>query len=214
MSIRIAITDDHPMVISGLKNMLGDYPHIEITGSYTSGKALLEGLAAVPQQPDILLMDVCLPDIPGNELARTVKDTWPSIRIIAVTSLDTLFYVKDMLQQGCMGYLLKKSEQQTLIQAIEEVYRGEQFIEPMLKEQLLDSLLNTRKQAGAGTHLTRREKEILRLIVQEYTNQEIAEKLFLSESTVKNHRFSLLQKLDVKNSIGLARVAFQMGLIE
>jgi len=212
MSIRIAITDDHPLVIIGLQQVLGAYPHLEVRATYPSGAALLAGLEHAC--PDVLLLDIQLPDMQGAELARIITKKYPAVGILVLTSLDNAFHAKTMLQQGCLGYLLKNSDPQVLVQAIEQVHRGEQFIEPSLKEELLLNLSRTKKQAaGVLPQLTRREKEILQLIVAEHTNQEIADKLFLSERTVKNHRMSLLHKLNVKNSIGLARIALEMGLV-
>lgn len=211
MQIRVAITDDHPLVVIGLQQMLAPYTHIAIQAVYASGEALLKGIET--EQPDILLLDIQLPDKPGNELARVIHKKYPAIGIIILSSLDNAYYVKDTLQQGCMGYLLKNSDPSILLEAIETVHRGEQFIEPSLKEEILNDLFQNKKQAAhLEPQLTRREKEILQLIVAEMSNQEIAEKLFLSEATVKNHRKSLLHKLDVKNSVGLAKVALKLGL--
>src|SRR5690606_37331878 len=126
---------------------------------------------------------------------------------------DNTWHAKTMLQHGCIGYLLKNSDPKILIEAVEQVYQGGQFIEPSIREELLQNLSRTKKQAaGINPQLTRREKEILKLVVAENTNQEIADKLFLSERTVKNHRLSLLHKLNVKNSVGLARIALELGL--
>jgi len=211
MSIRIAITDDHPLVIIGLKQVFSAYGHIEVQATYNLGAALLEGLER--EQPDVLLLDIQLPDMPGTELARIISKKYPSVRIIALTSMDNTFHAKTMLQHGCLGYLLKNSDPQVLLQAVEQVHRGEQFIEPSIREELLQNLSRSKKQAaGINPQLTRREKEILKLVVAENTNQEIADKLFLSERTVKNHRLSLLHKLNVKNSVGLARIALELGL--
>jgi DNA-binding NarL/FixJ family response regulator len=212
MSIRIAITDDHPLVIVGLKQVLGLHPRMQVIAEFSSGTALLEGIELA--QPDILLLDVQLPDIQGPELARTISKKYPRTGILALTSLDNVFHAKTMLQHGCLGYLLKNSDPAILVEAIEHVHRGEQFLEPSIREELLLNLSRTKKQAaGLLPQLTRREKEILQLIVAEHTNQEIADKLFLSERTVKNHRMSLLHKLNVKNSIGLARIALELGLV-
>ncbi len=215
MNIKLAIADDHPLMLSGLQNVLQTYNHISICNTYASGNELLEGLAQ--QQPDVLLLDINLPDKTGNELIRIINKKYPHISVIALTSLDSAFHIKDMMQHGCKGYLLKNTPAHVLVEAIEKVYEGEEFLEPAIKEQLLRSMLKMKQQSGAGvlsTKLTRREHEILQLIAEEYTSQEIAEKLSLSQRTVDNHRFSLLQKLQVKNSIGLVRAAMQLGLIE
>jgi DNA-binding NarL/FixJ family response regulator len=210
MYIKVAIADDHRLVNNGLQNILGNYKHIEVQAVYLTGTALLEGLAQL--QPDVLLLDIQLPDKTGNELARIISKKYPKIKILALTNLDTPFHIKDMLEHGCLGYLVKNTDQQTLVQAIEQVYNGEQFLEPHLKEELLKSL--SKNNTAKNISLSRREKQILELIVKEYTSQEIAEKLFISQRTVETHRFSLCQKLEVKNLVGLTKVAIQMGLVE
>jgi len=211
--IKVGITDDHPLVVKGLQNVLSAYPHLVVSHTYATGEELLAGLRR--EQPDVLLLDINLPDKTGNELIRVISKKYPGIRVLALTSIDSSFHVKDMMQHGCMGYLLKNADAEMLVQAIERVYAGEEFLEPELKDRLLRSMLKIKKQAEhIRPTLTRREKEILQLIAGEYTSQEIAQKLSLSQRTVDNHRFSLLQKLHAKNSIGLVKSALQLGLIE
>ncbi len=157
MHIRIVITDDHPMVVSGLKNMLYYDKHIEICSTYSTGKDLLAGL--VQEQPDILLLDIQLPDLMGNELARTISKKYPDIGIIAITSQESSFHVKDMMSHGCRGYLSKTVDQKTLKEAIETVFNGDEFLEPALKEDLLRDVLKSRKETQFIPSLTKRENE-------------------------------------------------------
>lgn len=213
MSIKIVITDDHPLAIAGLQNMLCNVPGIEVTAAYNTGAALLEGLSY--QQPDILLLDVLLPDKKGTELAAYITHTYPQVRIIALTSLDAPIHVRSMMREGCKGYVLKNTDKGSLVYAIEQVYNGHEYIEPALKEKLLYNVIHYRKLAtGKSPNLTHREKEILKLIVAEYTSQQIADQLFLSLRTVETHRFNLQKKLAVNNTIGLVKAAIQMGLID
>lgn len=213
MPIKVAITDDHPLAVAGLQNMLASCSHIFVQNTYYNGADLLRGLETT--QPDVLLLDVILPDIKGSELAAMIHSRYPAIKILAITSLDAPVHVKAMLRNGCTGYLLKNTDVQTLIHAIEEVNEGREYIEPSIKEQMLQNVLHFRKNTNIKKPtLTRRETEILHLIIEENTNQEIADKLFLSLRTIENHRFSLFQKLDVKNTVGLVKVAIQLGLIE
>lgn len=210
-SINVVITDDHPLVIAGLTNMLRTTSHIRVLACYASGQALMEGLQTI--QPDVILLDILMPGKKGTEIAAFITHTYPAVKILAVSSLDAPAYVKSMMRNGCKGYLLKNADQTTLIQAIEALYNGEEFIQPQLKEQMLHNMLHYKKQLpGEAPSLTRREKEILELIVKEYSNQQIADQLYISLRTVENHRFNLQQKLEVKNSIGLIKVAIQMGL--
>jgi DNA-binding NarL/FixJ family response regulator len=213
--IKVSIVDDHPMVISGLTNMLQPFKNIKVVSHFFNGKDLMEGL--VQHLPDVILMDIMMPGIQGPELVRQVKGLYPHIKILAVTSLDTPGQIRNMMQCGCSGYLLKNTDQNILVEAIEKAFAGEEFIEPALKEQLVQSVLRFKEKSEPNKHtnkvvLTRREKEILQLIIQENSNQQIADKLFVSLRTVENHRFNLQQKLQVKNMIGLVKVAIQMGL--
>lgn len=213
MSIKVIITDDHPLAIAGLKNMLQAFSHIHVIAAYTSAEALLEGLQT--EQPDVLLLDILMPDKKGTEVTDIISQHYPAIKMLAVTSLDAPVYIKHMMRNGCKGYLLKSVEQDTLAQAIEALHRGEEFIQPQLKEQMLQNMLHFKKQQpGDIPSLTRREKEILELIVKEYSNQQIADQLYISLRTVENHRFNLQQKLEVKNAIGLIKIAIQMGLAD
>lgn len=210
--IKITIVDDHPLIVRGLKALLRDVPDIEIIDIFHNGKDLLEGLEK--QQPDVLLLDVLMPDKTGLELAGILKQTYPDIRILALTNMDTNFYIKGMLNQGVLGYLLKNSDEATLIQAIKTVYNGEPYLDPILKERAWRDVMKTKNQESAEHSLTRREKEILKLIANEYTSQEIADKLFLSLRTVETHRLNLLIKLGTKNTVGLVKAAIQMGLAD
>lgn len=214
--INIAIADDHPMVISGLKNMLQPYAHINIIDIYQSGTALLDGLRL--RIPDILLLDIVLPDLKGYELAGIITEQYPSIRILCITSLDAPSSVKAMMRNGSKGYLLKNADLDTLLLAIETVYNGGEYIEPVIKEQMLQNMFRYKEKETPQTEhkktsLTRREQEILKLIVQELSNQEIAEKLVVSLRTIENHRYNLQQKLNIKNTVGLVKVAIEMGLV-
>ena len=133
MPISVAITDDHPLAINGIQNMLLADKEITIIGTYTNAALLWEGLKA--RLPDILLLDILLPDAKGSELATELVRQYPDLRIIAITSLDTPSYVKAMIRAGCKGYLLKNTDQQTLIHAVREVIEGREYIEPTLKEE-------------------------------------------------------------------------------
>jgi len=213
MPISVAIVDDHPLAISGIKSMLSGFPQVEVVDCYNNALSLMNGLQQ--RQPDVLLLDILLPDRSGKELAPEISKVYPNIRIIALTSLDAPSVVKNMMQKGCLGYLLKDTDETTLIAAIEHTYAGEEFIEPSLKEHMIQHMLKPRKKdASMIPDLTQREKEILKLIVSEHTTREIADKLFISFRTVENHRYSLLQKLDVKNTAGLVRIALELGLAD
>ncbi len=215
--IDIFVVDDHSLVIAGIRNLLSNAEHIRIVGEFSNGRSLLDALRYI--QPDILLLDILLPDKNGKDIALVLAKQYPAVKIIALTSLDAPVHVKSMMRNGCRGYLLKNAGQETLIQAIETVHGGGQYIEPSLEKQMLDNFLNfknNQKKESAGfqnTKLTKREKEILQLLVKENSNQDIAEQLYVSVRTVEFHRQNLQQKLDVKTPMGLMKAAIEMGLV-
>src|SRR5690606_12947629 len=126
MKIRTMILDNHPMTIHGITVMLQAYPEIQIISTYTTGTELLAALEK--DQPDVLLLDVMLPDISGKEVAEQINNKWPSVRILAITSLDAPSHVKSMMRRGCTGYLLKDTDAATLAHAIKQVHAGIEFI--------------------------------------------------------------------------------------
>lgn len=205
--INVAIVDDQVIILNGLQKILAEAEHINVSALYNSGDELLEGLEKA--QPDVLLLDIQMPGRSGIELAAIISKKYPAVKMIALTNVDVLTQMKQMLQKGCLGYLLKDVSPQILINAIETVNNGEQFLNENLKKQLLNSLSGQDDKQL----ITRREKEILKLILEENTNQDIANKLFLSLRTVENHRNNLLQKLNVKNTAGLVKIALQEGLV-
>lgn len=211
-TIHIAITDDHPMIIGGLRNMLSLYPHIRLDHAYTTAKELMDGLQL--HQPDVLLLDIQLPDKTGDTLVPVILKKYPDIRILALTNMDSMLYVHNMLRLGVSGYVSKNSDPDTVIKAIETVYKGEQFLEPSLKEKLDQFSFTMKKEAALKPTLTLREKEILQLTVNGDTIQEISEKLFVGLRTVEYYRSNLLLKLEVKNMAGLIKKAIRLGLAE
>jgi len=212
MHIKIAIADDHPMIIKGLQNMLGNYPHILLTATYPNGALLLEGLKR--DTPDVLLLDIQLPGKTGDELAPVILKKYPHIRILTLTNFDSTLHVSNMLRQGVHGYLLKNAEEDVLIRAIETVFRGGSFLEDSMKDRLHRLDIRITRTVSAKSTLTPREKEILQLIVNGDTSQEIADKLFLSLHTVENYRTSIMLKLDVKNMAALIRKALRTGMAD
>lgn len=205
--IKIAIAEDHKLVINGLQKFFETSPEIEIIGTYLNGEQLLEGLQQ--QQPDILLLDIQMPGKSGIELAGIVHKKYPAIKMIALTNIEILYQVKKMMRQGCMGYMLKDVDADTLFSAIHKVYNGEQVIHDKIKSQINSSFFSNK----SNQVITQREIEIIKLIAEEFTTNEIADKLFLSHHTIENHRNRILLKLDVKNTAGMVKKAMENGWI-
>lgn len=212
MNIKIAIADDHPIVIEGISNLLKKEKNLEVVATYQTGEEVLKGLKK--EQPDVLLLDIQFPDTTGNELARIIIPKYPKIKILVLSGVDNIFDIKDMMQQGCAGYILKNVALNVLVEAIETVHAGKEFLEPELKEQLFKSLLKPGLEKKSSYKLTQREQKILELIAEGYTNTQIAGMLFLSYRTIQNNRSALYQKLEVNNTPELIKKALQIGLIE
>ena len=211
MHIKVAIVDDHNLIAEGVSNMLRYNAEMEIIAAYPDGKSLLESLPE--RMPDVLLLDINMPGMPGDELAAILKRQYPAIRIIALTSFDNIFYIKNMLQQKIDGYLLKHVSRDMLMEAIRIVYEGGTYLDETVSRQIQRDQEITKRQKEAGTLLTKREKEILQLLAEGHTGSEIAEKLFLSKRTVEHHRESVLAKLDCKKISLLIVKAKELGLL-
>ncbi len=212
--IKVAITDDHLIVIDGLRNALQFRPDIVVTGTYQTGAELFKGLQQ--QQADVLLLDLQLPDKNGSELVPLLLQQYPQLNILILSGIESSPYIKEMMQKGCKGYLLKSTTgQNTLVEAIKQVYAGELFLDATLKEQLLQEMLITKRKANKlNPKITQREKEVLQLIALGSSNLQIADQMCISLRTVETHRYNLLQKLNVKNTAALLRVAHEMALLE
>lgn len=203
MAIRVFIVDDHPMVIEGLRSMLLQQQNIELMGFATNAASCLGYF--VNHTADVVLLDINLPDQNGLELCKAIKARQPEVKIIALSNYDQLSYIEQMKANGASGYLLKNTSVNEITSAIQSVMNGGTWWNK------LDEL--TKDQLSHGMVLTRREKEVLKLIADGLTNQEIADKLFVSASTVDSHRKNLISKLHVKNTAALVRTALESKII-
>ncbi|RMG67090.1 MAG: DNA-binding response regulator [Bacteroidetes bacterium] len=211
--IRVAITDDHLLIINGIQELLAPLAHIQITDAYMNAAETRAGLARAV--PDVLLLDINLPDGDGIQLCRELTKAYPDLKVLALTTYNQTALVKNFMRQGASGFLLKNTSLAELQEAIETVYGGEQYLQGEIREALLRSSLGApAPHVHFRPKLTRREKEVLQLIVDELTTQEIADKLFLSPKTIETHRLNLLQKLGVRNTAGLVKTALHHGLLE
>jgi DNA-binding NarL/FixJ family response regulator len=209
--IKVAILDDQFIVLNGVQQMLQDNKDMHLSGVYQNKNELMSDIFV--NKPDVLLLDIRMPNDEGDTIALYLTKHFPDIKILALTNFDTLHYVKKMLRSGVLGYLLKNTDRDTLVNAIKTVYEGNQYLEPEIKSKLLNEFSTLKHSAESLPSLTKRETEILSLIVKQYSSQEIADHLYLSLRTVENHRYNLFQKLDVKNVAGLVTKSFQLGLV-
>lgn len=211
-TINLGIIDDHEVVINGLKAMLSGDPEINVILTANNGEQLLQHLQNI--QPDVLLMDIQMEGMDGIELTKQVHKLNPNIRIIAFSSFDETRYVRQIMRNGACGYLLKNAAQKTLVEAIKTVVEGEEYLDETIKKLMLHESISGQRRSIYEIPLTKREKEILKLIAEEYSNQQIADTLFISLRTVETHRLNITQKLGVKNAAGLVKEAIKRGLIE
>jgi len=209
--IKVAITDDHLLVMQGIESMLQNESSIQIIGKYPSAEKTLKTLAEA--QPDVLLLDINLPDINGIDLCKQLLSLYPNLKIIALSSHDDTSFVKRILKNGASGYLLKNTSKEELLEAFETVLSGGQYLQATIQKKLLNQSLGTQKRTTLKPKLTRREKEVLASICEEMTTQEIAEQLFISPKTVETHRMNLINKLGARNSVGLAKIAIEHELL-
>lgn len=209
--IRVAATDDHTMVLRGIETMLKNSTEVTVIATYSNCKETLDGIKK--DVPNVLLLDINLPDGSGIEFCKTLHKDYPDLHIIALTNFNETAFVKNIIRNGAKGYLLKNTDKQELETAIKKVYKGEQYLQKSIQQKLLNESIGNATRKPFIPKLTRREKEILTLIVGEFTTNEIAEKLFISIKTVETHRSHLIQKLEVRNTVGLVRIAIEKGLI-
>ena len=205
MAIKVFITDDHYMVVEGIRSLLLLEKGIEWMGHAMNAASCMAFLRQ--QQPDVILLDINLPDKSGIDLCKEIKDKYPDVQILGLSSFNQQSYIQKMIQNGASGYLLKNASQDEIVKAIKTVMNGVTFLSTEAANTIREN-----KNARIPV-ITRREKEVLLLIAEGLTNHAIAEKLFISTTTVDTHRNSLLAKFDVRNTANLVRLAAQYDLI-
>lgn len=206
--IRVFIVDDHPVVIEGIHSLLQNEKDIEWVGQAMNAQSCLGFF--INNTADVVLMDISMPGMDGVELCAVMKNKYPGIFILGLSTFNQGLYIKTMMEKGASGYILKNSSKEDLIKAIQTVYEGGIFFSGEVGEALQEYQKSSRSELPV---LTPREREILELIAEGYTNPQIAEKIFLSQFTVDSHRKNLLAKLNVKNTASLIRLAVERKLI-
>ena len=206
--IRLFIVDDHPVVIEGIHSLLQNEKDIEWAGQAMNAQSCLGFF--VNNTADVVLMDISMPGMDGVELCAVMKEKYPGIMILGLSTFNQGLYIKKMIGNGASGYILKNSSKEELIKAIHTVHEGNIFFSGEVGQVLQEYQKSLKHELPV---LSTREKEILELIAEGYTNPQIAEKIFLSSFTVDSHRKNLLAKLKVKNTASLIRLAVEQKLI-
>lgn len=210
--ITIGIIDDHGIVLQGVSNIFEPRKEFKVQFAINNLSAANQTLEQT--QPQVLFLDINIKGDDGLEALKVFKKKYPALKVIMLTSFEETALVKTALRNGADGYLLKDAAELDFLSAVESVLKGEQYIQKSVQDLMLKEAMGQKKDNSYIPKLTRREKEILQLIVDEKTTQEIADTLFLSVSTVETHRMNLISKLGVKNVAGLVKLTLERGLLK
>jgi two-component system response regulator NreC len=210
---KILIADDHAIVRTGLRTLLKEEPSMELVGEATGGYEaikLVEDLV-----PDIMLLDLSMPDLDGIAVTKQIKPRFPDLRILILTIHEDQAMLREAIRAGASGYILKRAAESELISAINILMRGDMYVDPAMVRELFDETVSTQRSKSESIEpLTPRETEVLTYIVQGYTNRQIGEVLNISVRTVEGHRANLSGKLGLQSRVDLVRYAREHGLID
>ncbi|HTR81996.1 MAG TPA: response regulator transcription factor [Bacteroidota bacterium] len=215
--IKILVVDDHPLVRFGVINQLKSSEEYVVVGEAEDGEDAIAKTKALG--PDLVIMDIFMPGISGIEATKLLRKKYPSTRVLILTGFENEDYVYQIIRSGAGGYILKSVEKEELLEAVQAVMSGERFFSPRISKLIVENFI--RKAEGQKSLipaeddiLTKREKEILALVADGLTNQQIAEKLFISARTVDTHRTNIMQKLNIHDVANLVRYAMEKGLVQ
>lgn len=215
--IRVVLADDHVMLRSGLKLLLNGQMGIKVVGEASDGAEAISKTAEL--KPDVLLLDITMPNMGGIDALRIIKEKTPSVSIIILTMHENEAYLLEALRAGASGYVLKKAADNELISAIRAVYGGEVFIpssltKSVVKEMVSGSVSREESVDNSQEQLSPRELEVLTMVAQGYTNQQLADRLYLSVKTVETYKARVMEKLNLNSRFELVRYALQHGFLD
>jgi len=209
-TIRVLIVDDHTIVRKGIRALLAEIAGLEVVGEAADGQEAI--VQAARLTPDVILMDLAMPRMDGIEATRQIRARQPASRILVMTSFATDEKVLPALKAGAQGYLLKESGPEDLVQAIHQIQRGESSLHPVIARKVLQEIAHPPDRPPTPDPLTAREVGVLRLVAQGLSNQTIAEKLHISDPTVRTHVSNIMSKLYLANRVQAALYALREGL--
>ncbi len=213
--IRVLLAEDHTIVRKGIRALLDDEPDIDVVGEAENGREAVAQAEAL--QPDIVIMDHTMPLLNGLEATRQMHKLLPHIQVLILTMHTNEAYVFQFLQAGAAGYLVKQTAPTELVTAIRAIHGGDSFLSPAISKSVIEEYVRTGEATGKGVSdaaLTEREREVLQLIAEGFTNQAIGQQLQISVKTVGVHRLNLMQKLDLHNLADLTKYAIRAGIID
>ncbi|MBI4645705.1 MAG: response regulator transcription factor [Bacteroidia bacterium] len=212
--IKVVLVDDHKILRDGIKSLLADIPYINIAGELTEGKELIEKIEKI--KPDVIILDISLPDISGIEVTKILIQKYPEVKILILSMYMYEDFIFNSIKAGVKGYLNKNISKDELLEAIKKVYEGEDYFCPIIENIILKSYvkkIKTNKQEKKLDDLSKRELEILKYVVDGLSNQEIADKLFINYRTVDTHKCHIMKKLDLRSSVDLVKFALKNNII-
>ena len=210
--IRVLLVDDHAILRAGLRSLLNTYDDIEVVGEAANGKEAIQKVREL--QPDVIVMDVMMPEMNGLIATRYILEENPDARILMLTQYGNKEYVLPLLEAGAAGYVLKQAADTDFVKGIHAVYEGNSYLYPPIAKLVLDALMAGEEAIDPARRLTPREREVLVLVAQGYTNSEIADILFISPKTVDVHRTRMMNKLDLHNVAEIVRYAVRRHFID
>lgn len=212
--IKVLLVDDHELIREGIKNSLVDQESIQIVGEAQNGEEALSFLNE--NFVHVVIMDISMPYMDGIAATKEIVGKFPKVNILILTIHNEVSIIQEALKAGALGYLLKNTNISKLKEAINQVANDGTYFSPEISEKIMNQLIKGKAERESDFHikLTKREIEILKLISDEFSNHEIADKLFISQRTVDTHRRNLIQKLQVKNTAGLVRFALKNKIID
>jgi len=213
--VKLLVADDHKIFRQGIKKLLEEEPDLQVVGEAADGREAVK--KATELKPDVILMDIAMANLNGLEATKQIKKVLPDVKVIMLTMHKNEEYVLQSFQAGASGYILKEGAVEELVSAIRSIHQDKSVLSPTISKTLIDAYLRKMETGKTETPfdlLTDREREVLQLIAEGYTNREVAKSLFISVKTVEAHRAHIMQKLNIHEIARLVKYAIQKGLVD
>ena len=214
-TIKIILADDHRIFRKGLKSLLSEKENIEVLAEADNGDEALE--AARKYKPEIVVMDIAMPKMDGIEATRQIRERFPDTEVVVLSMHAKKAYIDQVLKAGAKGYVLKDSDEENLLSAIETVHNGGYYLVSPIADQVLSDYFSDKSKRDLKKQsdpLSERERQVLRLLAEGHSNQEVADTLYISRKTVENHRANIVRKTGIQGQVGLTKYAARIGLID